>query len=348
MEMSIGGINVSRLVNEVSISGNTSACTRTLSAEILQSVTDAYIPIVNISKGQTTIFREGDLTHYGVIFRVSRSTNANTVTLQAYDLGIYIKKNQITRKVSGESPENVAKSICEKLGFVDGYYEPTNFKFYRKFFGVTAYDAIMTGYTFASEKTNDKYIMRVRNTRINVERKGAYIAAIIRPKANLIYATYSESIENAVNRVEVRSDGGSLLYALEGDTSYGTICHIIKDGDDARKNARNMIKDGEAERSATVQILGNLNCLTGDAVIIKEPYTGIYGLFFIEEDVHMWKKGIYTTKLTLAYKNIMDEKEVGEKISQNRGGAGGSENSNGAANDGDLTFTDPDGNTYVW
>lgn len=46
--------------------------------------------------------------------------------------------------------------------------------------------------------------------------------------------------------------------------------------------------------------------------MVKEPYTGLSGVFFIDGDSHTWKNGIYTNKLTLNFQNLMDEKESGQ------------------------------------
>ena len=71
-----------------------------------------------------------------------------------------------------------------------------------------------------------------------------------------------------------------------------------------------MLEDSEKERSATVTNLGNPECITGNAVMIHEPFTGLDGLFYIDADTHTWKNGVYTNKLTLNFKNIMDEREA--------------------------------------
>jgi hypothetical protein len=51
--------------------------------------------------------------------------------------------------------------------------------------------------------------------------------------------------------------------------------------------------------------------MTGGTVVVREPYTGLYGLFYIDSDVHTWKNGLYLNKLVVNFKNIMDEKDAG-------------------------------------
>ena len=57
--------------------------------------------------------------------------------------------------------------------------------------------------------------------------------------------------------------------------------------------------------------LGNIANVTGGTVVVHEPYTGVYGMFFIDSDTHTWKNGQYYNSLVLNFQNIMDEQEAG-------------------------------------
>lgn len=46
--------------------------------------------------------------------------------------------------------------------------------------------------------------------------------------------------------------------------------------------------------------------------MLQEPVTGLYGLCWIDSDTHTWKGGVYTTKLVLNFRNLMDEAEAGK------------------------------------
>lgn len=72
-----------------------------------------------------------------------------------------------------------------------------------------------------------------------------------------------------------------------------------------------MLDDNGVEQKITLNNLGNIANVTGGTVVVREPYTGLYGLFFIDSDVHTWKNGLYLNKLVVNFKNMMDEKDVG-------------------------------------
>lgn len=50
---------------------------------------------------------------------------------------------------------------------------------------------------------------------------------------------------------------------------------------------------------------------TGGCVTVREPTTGLQGLFYIDGDTHTWKNGQYFNKLTLNFKSVMDEQDAG-------------------------------------
>ena len=81
--------------------------------------------------------------------------------------------------------------------------------------------------------------------------------------------------------------------------------------EDYEKTAREKLQG--VERKITVQNFGDSQYMTGRKVQVKEPYTGLTGIFYIDGDTHTWKNGIYTNKLTLNFENIMDEKTSGSE-----------------------------------
>lgn len=296
MRLHIGGYDVTQLTASITITGDIKACARTLDAEIVQSPVDGNIPSIKIETGAQVTFEADGQDFYGIVFGVDRSTDASTIDIKAYDLGIYLRRNKITYKAKRQTPEGAAKAICAMLGVETGNIEITRHSFSRNYKDTTAYDAIMTGYTLASKATGEQYVMRMRGTKLCVDRKGAYVATVLTPRSNLISATYSEAADE-------NEEGGELT------------------------------------RKATVQCKGNALCVTGNAVMVKETYTGLYGLFFIDGDTHQWTNNIYTCKLELNWKNTMDEKEAGAVIGKSKAKA---------AVSGDFVAVDPWGNPYDW
>ena len=83
---------------------------------------------------------------------------------------------------------------------------------------------------------------------------------------------------------------------------------MIKTSDTAEQQAKKLLADKGPTQKITVNTLGDIRCITGTVVELLEPHTGLVGEFYIDSDVHTWKRGQYYNKLTLNFKNIMSER----------------------------------------
>jgi len=121
-----------------------------------------------------------------------------------------------------------------------------------------------------------------------------------------------------INSVAIFNKDDVFVFPIKNDKDielYGLMQAYLKIDDSGTYNekAKSMLKS--VERKMSVTSFGNTECITGNTVIVKEPVTKLYGLFYIDSDVHAWKNGIYTNKLVLNFQNIMDEKDIGEIVS---------------------------------
>ena len=55
---------------------------------------------------------------------------------------------------------------------------------------------------------------------------------------------------------------------------------------------------------------GDSRAVSGYALIVQETTTGLFGKFYIESDTHTFTDGKHEMALTLAFSNMMDEKEI--------------------------------------
>ena len=83
------------------------------------------------------------------------------------------------------------------------------------------------------------------------------------------------------------------------------------DGEDATTQAKKMLVT--VESSATVSGVPNdFRTVSGYSIIVQETDTGLYGQFYIESDTHTFSCGKAQMDLTLAFENLMDEREIEE------------------------------------
>lgn len=319
MKLRINDIDVTQLATTITTSGSEKECARTLSANIVQSPTDSNIPAVPMNAGDMIAFEADGQSFSGIITSVQRSTASSTITITAKDCGIYVKRNKIVQKIKNMTAEAAAEAFLTANGMNVGTLVPTGYTFSRYFMNVTLYEAVMTGYALAAAQNGNAYMLRVDGDAVSVIEKGAYIAAVIRGGENLMDASYSESGENITNQVAIYDASGKLKQTVTGDTTMGVMREIIIESSSRAESiaaANEMIRKNALKRNATVTNVGNAECISGNAVFVYEPFTGLYGKFYVASDVHTWKNGLYTNKLTLAWEATMDAKAAGEAISK--------------------------------
>ena len=175
------------------------------------------------------------------------------------------------------------------------------------------YNILATAYTTASKKTGKKYMPRIKDGKLDVIEIGELVAGFkISDDTNIIDSGYTESIENMVNRVRIYNEKNEQVGVIENAEwikKYGVLqeTYVKQKGKDAQLEAKALLTD--IEKTINVEVLGNIQCVTGNAVKVKDTATGLTGMFYIDSDTHTWSNGQHIMKLKLNFKNIMDEKE---------------------------------------
>jgi hypothetical protein len=131
---------------------------------------------------------------------------------------------------------------------------------------------------------------------------------------NLIDATYKSTLQNLVNRVLITDQNNNVVKTVEDAASikkYGLVQKVLKqdDGEDATTEAEKMLTT--TEKSGIVSGVPNdFRAVSGYSVTVRETDSGLYGKFYIESDTHSFSCGKAQMDLTLAFENLMDEKEI--------------------------------------
>ena len=307
--------DISSVTEQISWSGDYHQCARELNFGFLSSPTDKNIPAVKCELGNiVTLMQDNRLLFEGYVFERNRSTNSSTMNVTCYDRGIYLKRNRASYKFINQTPEDITKRVCGDFGINFGEVIGTGIKITRNFIGLSLYDIIQTAYTLASAETKKKYYLTFKGSSLYVSEKKANDETLV--IEGLIDAAMSDSITDMVNQVAIHDSNDKFIRNVKNDEYirlYGLMQDYMKqpDSKSVESKAQSLIYDNGIQQRITINNLGNAANITGGTVVVHEPYTGVYGLFYIDSDVHTWKKGLYLNKLVLNFKNIMDEKEAG-------------------------------------
>ena len=305
-------IDITQLVKNVTWSGSYQQACRKLEFSLLASPYDKSIPTVKIECGyMVRLLEEDNELFRGYIQSRNLSYSGNSVEYMALDGGTYVHRNELVYNFKNQTAESIASKVCSDLGISIGSLASTGISMDKKFFGVSGYDIIMTVYTYASTKTNKKYMCTMDKGQLNVIEKGEITLELnFENGSNILDSNFSEDISNMVNKVKVYNGDEQEVKVISNSNdmkSYGTFTKILKleDGKDADAEAKKELKS--IERKASITGFGDSSCKSGYGVKVKDAYTNLVGLFYIDEDVHTWEDGIYKVDLTLAFENMMHE-----------------------------------------
>ena len=332
-----GSFDITPLIPTVKWSGDYMQAARTLDFSIVSSPTDPTIPVVEIDNGCHVTFKEGETLFSGHIFTRTKTTGSSTIALTCYDKGYYLKKNKTIKKYTGRQPEDITRDLAAEFGFEVGELASTGIQVSRNFITPTSiYDIISTAYTLASQSNGKKYHIGFRGNKLYVTEKVPNDRTlIIQGKSNLIEASVTESVADMVNAVAIYDANGNYVRSVENGEwikLYGRMQDAVKqtNDDDKAAEAERLLSEGGPTQKITIDNLGNIANITGGTVVVREPYTGLYGLFYIDSDIHEWKRGQYYNKLTLNFKALMNEKEAGSLPNADGSKTGGSTDESGS------------------
>ena len=291
-------------------SGSYKDCSRKLTFEVLPDALTELGGMVRLYLGPEILFS-------GHVRRRQRVTSEQRVSCTAYDRGIFLKKNFVYRAVRKQTPEAVTAQLCGEFGIPCGALAATGVPLDRNFLGSSLYQVIQTLYTLAAEQTGKKYQIRFRSNHLEVVEKAAVGLVRLEPGVNLISCTAADSTEDLLTSVAIYSDDFKVQETVDSPARplYGLMQQAIKasSSEDPKKTAGEILKDHGLTTTIHCECLGDTRLITGNAVTVHEPETGLDGLFWITADSHSTPHGIYKTSLTLDFRDLMDSQSAGSK-----------------------------------
>jgi len=303
--------HVTEKVQAKTWSGSYQDCARQLSFSVLPEA------LAELG-GMARLYLGPDILFSGHIFSRSRDSLGHTIDCTALDNGIYLKKNSTYIAVRKQTAEAVTAQLCGEFGIPCAELAATGVPLSRNFLGVSLYQIIQTMYSLAAEQTGKQYQIRFRSNHLQVVEKAIGPESLrLVPGSNLISCQSRESIENMVNRVAVYDDEFRKVTEYDSPENYialyGLMQKAIKasDRESPETTAKDILEQNGISTAITAQCLGNVKLITGNAVVVHEPVTGTNGLFWITADAHTVKRGVYRTKVTLDFRNLMDEQSAG-------------------------------------
>lgn len=303
--------HITELVQAKTWSGSYTDCARQLTFSALP---EALLE----TGGMARLYHGADILFSGHIVSKERDSLGQTIGCTALDNGLYLKRNSTCLSVRNQTPEAITRQLCAEFGVPCGTLAATGVPLSRNFLGTSLYQIIQTMYTLAAEQTGRQYQVRFQSNHLYVVEKAIGAESIrLVPGSNLVWCRSSESIEHMVNRVAVYNDQYQLVAAYDSPEGYAALYGLMQqalkasDRENPEASAREILRENGISTTITAQCIGNPKLVTGNAVVVHEPVTGTDGVFWITADSHTVTRGIYQTKLSLDFRNLMDKQTAG-------------------------------------
>ena len=155
--------DITNILEKVQWGGDYKSVARKLDFSILTRVTD-----ISISVGDFILFYvNNEKVFKGIVWETSIGSGGDSMSVLAYDNGIYLLKNNLAYNFKDTKAESIASKVCADLGITVGNIISTGVNITKLFLGVSAYEIIMTAYTEASKKTGKKYMCYIKDDKLH-------------------------------------------------------------------------------------------------------------------------------------------------------------------------------------
>lgn len=315
-------LDITEAVSSVSWGGSVSQAARTAEITVLNAPDDANIEKLNLNIGAgdtIKIYENEEIIFLGEVQTAEKLSQYGTVTYSSMDLLAHLLRSTAVYNFENTTAEDITRKMCADFGIETGEIAASKALIKKMIVdGNTIYDTIMQAYTKASRQTGELYICRMNGAKLSVEIKGTKVQNfVLAEEYNITNSAYRETIENMVNVVKIYDDTGAQIGEVTNDEwirKYGIYQQAYKkeSGINEVTAATNMIV-GIEKRVTLDGIDGNLKCIAGNGVEVRDKATGLSGIFWIDSDIHTWENGTHIMNLELNFKNLMDEKEYTEQ-----------------------------------
>ncbi len=313
--------DMSELVISIVWQGRRGSAARSLTVNLLDDYgyghTRSYI---KVEEGHQCIFSfDGAELFRGIIMKQTY-TNKKTMSITAYDNGIYLSNNKDTFTYKNITASEVFKDCCKRFGIPYSEAADTQYKISDLTkSSTTAWDAVSDALSQTYEANGTRYyVMSDKGNLKLIRRRENIVQWVIENGQNLINYSYSDSIENIKTRIKIISKEGEVVsQKINSDIEkkIGVFQDIGKPDEDAEKAksveiASNLLKEkGKPNQNFTVEAMGIPEVYSGVGIFIIIKEIGMSRTFYVEEDVHTFSDNKHIMKLKLNF--AADIKELG-------------------------------------
>lgn len=308
--------DISNAFESLAWSGSILSAGRSVEFALLNNPYDSALNIPAVCTGDYIALTDEDELFYGQIFGIERSTAIGTITFTAYDMMKNLLESTGRYNFKNITPEAIAVQVLADIQVPYNNLEPTGINIKSMICDSSSYyDIILGAYTQAYRMTGKRYLPMIWHRAFGIW-PAVYTVGnfTLSDSSNILEASLSESMDAIKNVIKIYDDKGNQVGEVKDDDSkqtFGTFADVyeVEVGVDPTTAANNMLAV-KPEQKITISAVGDLNCLSGYSVMVKDSATGLTGKYWITSDKHTWQGNVHTMELDLSFEQLMDEKDM--------------------------------------
>ena len=271
---------------------------------------------VKLYNGKTLLFS-------GIITSRERTAAIGTVSYSAYDYMHYLLRSTVSKILKKTTPKKATVSLCKQVGIKTTKLADPKINISKLIYKEKPiYDIIIAVYRKAFSKNKIKYMPVMVGNKLSVITKGESSGVTLDQAVDITNATYHDTTDNMVNVVTIYDEKTYKKAGTQKNASnvkkYGTYMQAYtKEKDVNAKKAAKALLVG-VTKEASVEAIGNVKCVAGKSIKIKDSAAGLTGTFYIASDTHTFQDGVHTMKLELNFKNTMETGAEAEKTTKKK------------------------------
>lgn len=304
-------VNITPIVGAISWSDDIDTLGQKLTFNTAYNDHD-YFPQVSIEPGNTIVLRNQDEIFRGTMVTENRNGAFERI-FDCFDPAFYLNKSKEIFQCNDVKADVAIRQLCGMFNIPVGYIIPIPVVI-KKIFNAELSSIIKEILEIAENTLGIKYRFEMRQGKLFIEKqsdlviKGTFSLAGIEYdlKDSISNPSRKRSIEEMKNSIKmvhnekvvatVRNQSLIDDYGLLQDIQSVDEENVAK----AKNIATNLLKQlGRVSEEGSLDMLGNDNVRSGRLIEIKEPITGMNGLYLIKSVNHTLDKGIHKMSLQL-------------------------------------------------
>jgi len=320
--------DMSELVSSVKWSSRRGAAARVLSVTFIDD--DGYghdRTGIDVEAGHQCVFYwKGKELFRGLFMRQDQSRK-KTMTVVAYDNGIYLANNKDTFVYSDKTASFIFKDCCDRFGIPYGAVADTAYTIPELSKPkTTPWDATTDALSITYKATGVRYYpLCVGEEMRLLERRQNILQWVIETGVNLEDYKLTKSIESVKTRIKLLSKEGEVLAEASDaglEKKVGVFQDVVQINDEmTTAQLTELVKttleeNNKPTRSLTVSALGLPDVITGIGVFIIIKELGISKTYYVEEDSHTFDGNYHSMTLSLVLASDVDTPKPAEKTEE--------------------------------